>query len=174
MIPRIINQIITMTISRFYTTQETARDGAVKLSDEIKDTVYVWKQQIDRNQYEYQLRTLDQLMNVNSEYVIHKEVYQKTRSQKAPVSLPRPGLIRTLKDSNEPQLIFKNTGPIEGKEHHYGNIYFEGVEVGSWNCSQNAGELTYHLDMNESETFIVYSKEQLKLRATDIWTFKML
>ena len=161
-------------ISLFHSTEDSARGAATKLCEQIKDTVYIWKQPIDSDQFEYQLRTLNQLINVDSVYIIHTEIYSKNKQQKVSFSLPKSDNIRNLKYSDYPELVFKNTGPIEGKEHHYGNIIFEGVEIGSWNCSQNAGELTYHLSMNESETFTVYSKEQLKLRATDIWTFKML
>lgn len=162
-----------MNIPRFYSKLELAREGAIELSDELKDTVYIWKQRIDSGQYEYQLRTLEQLMSVESEYIIHKEVYERNRQQVAAISLPDRGLFRTLNTSDEPQLTFQNRCPIEGKENHFGTIYFEGIEVGRWKCTQESEELIYHLSMNESQAFRLYSIQQLKLRATEIWKTKM-
>lgn len=162
-----------MAIPLFYTKLETAREGAAELSDEIRNTVYVWKQQIDRGQYEYQLRTADQLMSVDSEFIVHKEVYEPNRQQSVKISLPDSGLFRTLKNSDEPQLTFQNMCPIKGKEKYYGNVNFEGVEVGNWKITEEVGELIYHLNMNKSQPFRVYSMEQLKSRAIEIWARKM-
>lgn len=162
-----------MAIPLFYSKLELAREGSIELSDELKKTVYIWKQRIDSGQYEYQLRTAEQLMSVESEYVIHKEVYEKNRQQSVQINLPDSGIFRTLNTSDEPQLTFINTGPIEGKENYYGNIHFEGVEVGYWKCSQEVEELIYHLYMNKSQAFRLYSMQQLKSRATEIWENKM-
>lgn len=162
-----------MATTRFYSKEDGAREGAVTLSDELKQTVYIYKNKIDTDQYEYQLRTADQVINIDSEFVIHCEKYNPRRQEKIRINSDKPGLIRILDNSDEPQLIFTNTGPITGEENHYGNIFFEDAEIGCWKVSIQKGELRYHLYIQGAQAFVLESMQKLKLKSIEIWQKKM-
>jgi len=158
-----------MQTTRFYSKQEPARESAVELADELKQDVYIYKAQIGRSQSEYQLRTKDQIINTESERVIHLEKYDPRREKKERIVSENTDVFSNL-SLLQPKLSFVNTGTEPGNEHHSGDVMHNQRKVGSWKIiTEEYFKGWYRLYLKGDQSRRVKSIKQLKEKSEQIW-----